>query len=29
MNENTGAEKRGLFRILYDWTMANASGRYA
>src|SRR6266403_5758722 len=29
MNENTRAEKRGIFRSLYDWTMANASGRYA
>jgi membrane protein YqaA with SNARE-associated domain len=29
MNENTRTEKRGLFRSLYDWTMANASGRYA
>src|SRR5258706_7173618 len=29
MTENTRAEKRGLFRNLYDWTMANASGRYA
>src|SRR3984893_13204045 len=29
MNENLSAEKRGLFRSLYDWTMANATGRYA
>src|SRR5258708_40179320 len=29
MTENTRAEKRGVFRSLYDWTMANASGRYA
>ncbi len=29
MTENTRAEKRGIFRSLYDWTMANASGRYA
>lgn len=29
MNETTGAEKRGLFRSLYNWTMANASGRNA
>ena len=29
MNETTGAEKRGLFRSLYDWTMANATGRNA
>jgi len=25
----TGAQKRGLLRGLYDWTMANASGRHA
>jgi membrane protein YqaA with SNARE-associated domain len=29
MMENTRAEKRGLFRSLYDWTMANASSRSA
>ena len=29
MNETTGAGKRGIFRSLYDWTMANATGRNA
>ena len=29
MNETTGAEKRGIFRSLYNWTMANATGRNA
>src|SRR5882672_381815 len=29
MNEDTRTEKRGIFRSLYDWTMANATGRYA
>jgi membrane protein YqaA with SNARE-associated domain len=29
MIENTVAPKRGLLRSLYNWTMANASGRHA
>ena len=29
MTENTATPRRGLFRGLYDWTMANASGRHA
>ena len=29
MTENTRAEKRGLVRSLYDWTMSNASSRHA
>jgi membrane protein YqaA with SNARE-associated domain len=29
MSENTATPKRGLLRALYDWTMANATGRHA
>jgi membrane protein YqaA with SNARE-associated domain len=29
MMENSAAPKRGLLRSLYEWTMANASGRHA
>ena len=29
MSESTGIKKRGLLRVLYDWTMANAQGRHA
>ncbi len=29
MNERTATPKRSLLRGLYDWTMANASGRHA
>jgi membrane protein YqaA with SNARE-associated domain len=29
MTERTATEKRGLFRALYDWTMANATRRHA
>lgn len=29
MSEHTAAPKRGLLRGLYDWTMANASGKHA
>ena len=29
MSESTAAPKRSLLRGLYDWTMANASGRHA
>lgn len=29
MTENAAAPKRGLLRSLYNWTMANASGRHA
>jgi membrane protein YqaA with SNARE-associated domain len=29
MSQSTGTEKRGFLRALYDWTMANASGRHA
>jgi len=29
MTESTTTSKRGLLRALYDWTMANATGRHA
>lgn len=29
MTDGTTAPKRGILRSLYDWTMANASGRHA
>ena len=29
MMDNSAAPKRGLLRSLYEWTMANASGRHA
>src|SRR5215468_8228410 len=29
MSESTATPKRGVLRGLYDWTMANASGRHA
>jgi membrane protein YqaA with SNARE-associated domain len=29
MTDGTAAPKRGILRSLYDWTMANASGRHA
>src|SRR6478672_12647625 len=29
MTEGTEAARRGVLRGLYDWTMANASGRHA
>src|ERR1041384_291371 len=29
MTQGTATERRGVIRGLYDWTMANASGRHA